>query len=92
MSYILFTDSNSDIPFQEVDRYDLKIVYMPYSIDGSDEASDLGRGDVIPNFYAAMRGGKGLRILHRIFDRAAEQARHLAGVRREHGFAFPYVE
>ena len=52
------TDSNSDIPFQEVDRYDLKIVYMPYSIDGSDEASDLGRGDVIPNFYAAMRGGK----------------------------------
>ena len=58
MSYILFTDSNSDIPFQEVDRYDLKIVYMPYSIDGSDEASDLGRGDVIPNFYAAMRGGK----------------------------------
>ena len=50
MSYILFTDSNSDIPFQEVDRYDLKIVYMPYSIDGSDEASDHGRGDVIPNF------------------------------------------
>lgn len=58
MSYILFTDSNSDIPYQEVAKYDLKIVYMPYSIDGSDEYSDLGEGDVIPNFYAAMRGGK----------------------------------
>ena len=29
MSYILFTDSNSDIPFQEVDRYDVKSGYMP---------------------------------------------------------------
>lgn len=58
MSYILFTDSNSDLPYQEVDKYDLKIAYMPYSIDGSDEYSDLGRGTVIPDFYAAMRSGK----------------------------------
>ncbi len=58
MSFILFTDSNSDIPFGEVAVHDLKIVYMPYSLDGSDEVSDLGRGDVIPNFYAAMRAGK----------------------------------
>ena len=58
MSFILFTDSNSDIPFGEVAAHDLKIVYMPYSLDGSDEVSDLGRGDVIPNFYAAMRAGK----------------------------------
>ena len=58
MSFILFTDSNSDIPFGEVAAHDLKIVYMPYSLDGSDEVSDLGRGDVIPKFYAAMRAGK----------------------------------
>lgn len=58
MSYILFTDSNSDIPYGEVAAHDLQIVYMPYSLDGSDEVSDLGRGDVIPKFYAAMRAGK----------------------------------
>lgn len=58
MSFILFTDSNSDIPYQDAEQYDLKICYMPYSLDGQEQVSDLGRGDVIPNFYAAMRGGK----------------------------------
>ena len=58
MNYILFTDSNSDIPYQEVERYDLHIAYMPYQLDDAEHVSDLGRGDVIPSFYAAMRAGK----------------------------------
>ena len=36
MSFILFTDSNSDIPFGEVAAHDLKIVYILYFLDCSD--------------------------------------------------------
>lgn len=57
MSYIIFTDSNTDIPFELAEQHDLHICYMPYTLNGEERVSDLGRGDVIPNFYAAMRGG-----------------------------------
>lgn len=58
MSFILFTDSNSDIPYQDAVAHDIKICYMPYTLDGEEQVSDLGRGDAIPRFYAAMRSGK----------------------------------
>ena len=33
-SYVFMTDSDSDLPYSFVDQYDLKMVYMPYIVDG----------------------------------------------------------
>ena len=57
MSYIIFTDSNTDIPYELAEQHELNICYMPYTLNGEEQVSDLGRGDVVPNFYAAMRAG-----------------------------------
>lgn len=57
MSYIIFTDSNTDIPYELAEQHDLHICYMPYTLNGEEKVSDLGRGSVIPDFYAAMRAG-----------------------------------
>lgn len=57
MSYIIFTDSNTDIPYELAEQHELNICYMPYTINGEEHVSDLGRGSVIPDFYAAMRAG-----------------------------------
>lgn len=57
MSYIIFTDSNTDIPYELAEQHELHICYMPYTLNGEEQVSDLGRGDVIPSFYEAMRGG-----------------------------------
>jgi fatty acid-binding protein DegV len=43
MPYVIMTDTNSDITYPFVDRYDIKIVYMPYYIDDQELFSDLAR-------------------------------------------------
>ena len=33
MSYIIFTDSNTDIPYELAEQHDLHICYMPYTLN-----------------------------------------------------------
>jgi len=56
-SYVFMTDSDSDLPYQYVDRYDLKMVYMPYIIDGVEYFDDLGRGGKQAEYFQNMRNG-----------------------------------
>ncbi len=56
-SYVFMTDSDSDLPYQYVDQYDLKMVYMPYIIDGVEYLDDLGRGGKQTEYFDNMRKG-----------------------------------
>jgi DegV family protein with EDD domain len=56
--YVFMTDSDSDLPYQFVDRYDLKMVYMPYVVDGVEYFDDLGRNGKQAEYFQNMRDGK----------------------------------
>ncbi len=57
MSYIITTESNSEIPFQWEDRYQVPVLRMPYTENGVEYFYDLGRETDIPGFYERMRAG-----------------------------------
>lgn len=56
-SYVFMTDSDSDLPFRYVDEYDLKMVYMPYIVDGVEYFDDLGRSGKQAEYFQKMREG-----------------------------------
>ena len=56
-SYVFMTDSDSDLPFEYVDKYDLKMVYMPYIVDGVEYFDDLGRAGKQAEYFDNMRNG-----------------------------------
>ncbi|NLI20076.1 MAG: DegV family protein [Clostridiales bacterium] len=56
-SYVFMTDSDSDLPYEFVDRYDLQMVYMPYMIDGKEYFDDLGRAGKQAEYFDNMRNG-----------------------------------
>ena len=56
-SYVFMTDSDSDLPYQYVDQYDLKMVYMPYMVDGVEFLDDLGRNGKQAEYFQKMREG-----------------------------------
>ena len=56
-SYVFMTDSDSDLPFSYVDQYDLKMVYMPYIVDGVEYLDDLGRSGKQTEYFNNMRNG-----------------------------------
>lgn len=56
-SYVFMTDSDSDLPYQYVDQYDLKMVYMPYVVDGVEYLDDLGRNGKQAEYFENMRKG-----------------------------------
>ena len=56
-SYVFMTDSDSDLPYQYVDQYDLKMVYMPYIVDGVEFLDDLGRNGKQAEYFQKMREG-----------------------------------
>ena len=56
-SYVFMTDSDSDLPYEYVDKYDLKMVYMPYMIDGVEYLDDLGRNGKQAEYFDNMRKG-----------------------------------
>lgn len=57
MDYILTTESNSEIPWEWEDRYNIPVLKMPYVIDGEEIFYDLGKNTDIHEFYERMRGG-----------------------------------
>lgn len=57
MSYVVMTDSNSEIPFRWEDEYGIAVIRMPYTIDGEEFFYDLGRETPYKEFYDRMRAG-----------------------------------
>lgn len=57
MGFVITTESNSEIPYQWEDDYGIKVLRMPYSVDGTEYFYDLGRNTDITAFYNTMRGG-----------------------------------
>ena len=55
--YVLMTDSNSDIPWSFLEKHNLSIVHMPYSIEGTEYFDDSGRSGQQKAFFDAMRSG-----------------------------------
>jgi DegV family protein with EDD domain len=55
--FVLMTDSNSEIPYQMADEYDIKCMLMPYIIDGEQFDYDLGRNTDFKAFFDRMKQG-----------------------------------
>ena len=65
MSFILMTDSNSEITYQMADEYDIKCILMPYTIDGVEKDYDLGRNTDFKAFFERMRAGASVSTAQR---------------------------
>ena len=56
-TYILMTDSDSDLPYELKVQYDIPVVNMPYSLDGKEYFDDLGQTVSAKEFFDKMRAG-----------------------------------
>lgn len=57
MEYVLMTDSDSDLPYELKEKYDIPVVYMPYALDGKEYFDDLGQTIDHKTYFDKMRAG-----------------------------------
>lgn len=57
MSYVIMTDSHTDLPYSLVDEWNLPIVLMPYSLNGEEHLADMGRNKDYLKIFAALKDG-----------------------------------
>jgi len=57
MDYVFMMDSDSDLPFDLKEKYDIPVVYMPYALDGKEYFDDLGQTLDHRSYYERMRNG-----------------------------------
>ncbi len=57
MDYVFMTDSDSDLPYDLKEKYDIPVVYMPYAVNGKEYLDDLGKTLDHKTYYDAMRNG-----------------------------------
>lgn len=57
MSYILMTDSDSDLPFALQQEMNIPVVQMPYTLDGQEYLDDLGQSLDYKTYFDKMRAG-----------------------------------
>ena len=57
MDYVFMMDSDSDLPYDLKVKYDIPVVYMPYSLDGKEYFDDLGQSLDHKSYYDRMRNG-----------------------------------
>lgn len=57
MPYVIMTDSHADLPYTLVDEWQLPLVLMPYSLDGTEHLADMGRDGDYRRLFAALREG-----------------------------------
>lgn len=55
--YVFMTDSDSDLPFSLKERYDIPVVYMPYTVNGQEYFDDLGQTMDHKTYFDKMREG-----------------------------------
>ena len=58
MNYVIMCDTDSDLPLELKEKYDIPVVKMPYIINGEEFFADLGKTNDLPAFYAKMRNGE----------------------------------
>lgn len=57
MSYIIMTDSDSDLPFALQQEMNMPVVKMPYTLEGQEYLDDLGQTLDYKTYYDKMRAG-----------------------------------
>ena len=57
MSYIIMTDSDSDLPFALQQEMNIPVVHMPYTLEGQEYLDDLGQTMDYKIYYDKMRAG-----------------------------------
>lgn len=57
MSFIITTESNSEIPFAWEDQNDFSVLRMPYTYNDKEYCYDLGRNTDLGAFFKQMRDG-----------------------------------
>jgi len=57
MSYIIMTDSDSDLPFALQQEMNIPVVKMPYTLEGQEYLDDLGQTMDHKTYYDKMRAG-----------------------------------
>lgn len=57
MSYIIMTDSDSDLPFALQQELNIPVVHMPYTLEGKEYLDDLGQTMDYKTYYDKMRAG-----------------------------------
>lgn len=55
--YIIVTDSDSDLPLELQQKYEIPYVAMPYTLNGKEYYDDLGQTVDHKEYYEAMRAG-----------------------------------
>ena len=66
---ILFTDSNCELHYSVIDKYDIKLIEMPYIIENEEYFYDDGRDQSFIQIYDKMRK----RIKERLQDQILAQ-------------------
>lgn len=56
-TYILMTDSDSDLPYELKLQYDIPVINMPYALEGREYFDDLGQTMDPKTFFDKMRAG-----------------------------------
>jgi len=56
-SFVITTESNAELPFSWEDQTGVRVLRMPYTVNGQEYFYDLGRETDIPAFYGLMRAG-----------------------------------
>lgn len=54
---ILFCDTDCELWYTHANEYDLKVIRMPYILDGKEHLADLGEETDTDAFFTAMRNG-----------------------------------
>lgn len=58
MNYIIMCDTDSDLPLELKEKYNVSVVKMPYIINGEEFFADLGASNDFQSFYNKMRNGE----------------------------------
>mgnify|MGYP005853598593 CR=1 FL=1 len=56
-SFIIATDSDTEIPYQFADKHNVPVFLMPYTVNGEEKLFDLGRNTDFAGFYQQLREG-----------------------------------
>ena len=57
MDYVFMMDSDSDLPYDLKEKYDIPVVYMPYALEGKEYFDDLGQTLDHKSYFDRMRAG-----------------------------------
>ncbi len=54
---VFFTDTDCELWYTDVDKYNIKVIEMPYTLDGVEQYYDMGRNTDFKHLFNRMREG-----------------------------------